>query len=288
MIPDPSLNMVSQFLRSLGGRTIVAQMRGDQTAKSLSILRADMNEQLGDKMNAVFTSDKYALRPADIDTEGYTWCAHLIPEEQVFLRGLPRWSFCVAGYLRGKIHKALVFEPHTGNFFVALAKRGAFEKAKRMHFSARKDLRTALLALHVSSVRDVSRDILVRRRHAEPALGKESVGEGDARKDPVSAAELSPPIALQLLGATGGFVNSGSWLLDFLDCAAGRLDIFYGMSLSPELIEVAELFVGQIGGMLESGDISHSGPTSLLVSNTYLFEELQELLFVPSPPSASV
>ena len=238
---DPTFNMMLRLLRGLGKRSIMAQLRGTELPSTLPNLRGHLIESLGIKIESSFPEDRYALSPNVIERQGYTWCFYPMPETEVFLRGLPRWCFCLAGYLRGQLHKALVFEPHTGNYYVARLKGGAYEKTRRIRFAANRDLAQALLTLH------------------SPLLARQGQ---------------------RLVGATGSMINSGSWLLDLLDCAAGRLDIFYGTSLQPELVQIAALFVSEIGGLAadEQGRPLPADANSLLATNTYLFDQARPLL----------
>ena len=238
---DPTFNMMLRLLRDAGKQAIVTQMRGSELHSTMPGFRARINTSFGTQIERVFPKDRYALRPDAIQRGGYTWCLYPVPEADAFLHGLPRWCLCLAGYLRGQLHRALVFEPHTGNYYTARFGGGAYERIRRMRFADNRQLDHALLALH----------------------------------SPISARP-----AQRLVGAMGPMINSGSWLLDLLDCASGRVDVFYGTAFQPALVRIAAFFVNEIGGLAADG---RGRPLSLrarslFAANGHLFEQARPFL----------
>ena len=118
---------------------------------------------------------------------------------------------------------------------------GAYERIRRMRFADNRQLDQALLALH----------------------------------SPISARPVQ-----RLVGAMGSMINSGSWLLDLLDCASGRMDVFYGTAFQPALVRIAAFFVNEIGGLAADG---RGRPLSLrarslFAANGHLFEQARPFL----------
>lgn len=140
-----------------------------------------------------------------------------------FLHGYPQYSVSIAALVDGKLAAGVVHDICRERSYTATRGGGAFEDGARMGVSAVTEPRLAL------------------------------VGTGF----PFKALQLLPQFLSQfaaVIGATSGVRRAGSAALDLADVAAGRLDAFWELHLSPWDIAAGALLIREAGGTITRPD----------------------------------
>jgi len=140
-----------------------------------------------------------------------------------FLHGYPQYAVSIAALVDGKLAAGVVHDICRKRTYTAARGGGAFEEGARIGVSAVTEPRLAL------------------------------VGTGF----PFKALQLLPLFLSQLaavLGATSGVRRAGSAALDLADVAAGRLDAFWELHLSPWDIAAGTLLIREAGGTITRPD----------------------------------
>ena len=136
-----------------------------------------------------------------------------------YLHGFPQFSISIALKHRDELLSAVVYDPLREELFTASRGDGAFLNERRIRVTARKGLDGALLGTGIPF-----RDL----RHIDAYLAM--------MKD--------------LVQDTAGIRRPGSAALDFAYVAAGRLDGFWELGLSPWDFAAGALLVKEAGGVV--------------------------------------
>ncbi len=140
-----------------------------------------------------------------------------------FLHGYPQYAVSIAAVVGGTIAAGVVHDICRNRTYHATRGGGAFEEGTRIGVSA----------------------------IAEPRLAL--VGTGF----PFKALQLLPQFLAQfaaVLGTTSGIRRAGSAALDLADVAAGRLDAFWELHLSPWDVAAGVLLIREAGGVVTRPD----------------------------------
>lgn len=166
------------------------------------------------------------------------WIIDPIDGTTNFIRGLPHFCISIAVQVDGVLEHAVVYDPVKDELFTADRDAGAALDGRRIRVSNTNRLRHALLATGFAYCK--SGDITTYL-----------------------------PTFNRLLSATGDIRRSGSAALDLAYVAAGRLDGFWELGLSPWDVAAGMLLVESAGGIvsdpfggdpLESGHIVAAAP----------------------------
>ena len=140
-----------------------------------------------------------------------------------FLHGYPQFAVSIAAQVDGKLAAGVIHDICRKRTYTAARGGGAYEEGTRLGVSAVTEPRLAL------------------------------VGTGF----PFKALHLLQQYLSQLaavLGATSGVRRAGSAALDLADLAAGRLDAFWELHLSPWDIAAGALLIREAGGVITRPD----------------------------------
>ena len=140
-----------------------------------------------------------------------------------FLHGYPQYAVSIAAQVDGKLAAGVVHDICRKRSYTAARGGGAYEEGTRLGVSAVTEPRLAL------------------------------VGTGF----PFKALQLLQQYLSQfaaVLGATSGIRRAGSAALDLADVAAGRLDAFWELHLSPWDIAAGALLIREAGGVITRPD----------------------------------
>ncbi len=169
----------------------------------------------------------------------YRWVIDPLDGTTNFIHGFPQYCVSIAVQYRSVISHAVVYDPARNELFTASRGHGAFLNDRRIRVSRCQRLKDAL------------------------------VGTGFPFRE-LSRLELYLRQLKTLIASTAGVRRAGAAALDLAYVAAGRLDAFWEMGLSPWdmaagalLIQEAGGLVGDFGGeagFLESGDIAAGAP----------------------------
>ncbi|HEU4401226.1 MAG TPA: inositol monophosphatase family protein [Candidatus Polarisedimenticolia bacterium] len=172
-------------------------------------------------------------------TVGYRWYIDPLDGTTNYIHGYPLFAVSIAVSDPQGMRAAAVYDPVRNEMFTAARGAGAFLNGE---------------PLRVSSVETLAQSLLVT------GIPFRSLGRLD---------EYIASFRAFVLGA-GGIRRDGSAALDLAYVAAGRLDGFWEMSLSPWDVAAGSLIVREAGGIvtdfqgragyLESGDIIAANP----------------------------
>ena len=140
-----------------------------------------------------------------------------------FLHGYPQYAVSIAAQVDGTLAAGVVHDICRKRSYTAARGGGAYEEGTRLGVSAVTEPRLAL------------------------------VGTGF----PFKALQLLQQYLSQfaaVLGATSGIRRAGSAALDLADVAAGRLDAFWELHLSPWDIAAGALLIREAGGVITRPD----------------------------------
>jgi myo-inositol-1(or 4)-monophosphatase len=177
------------------------------------------------------------------DTRGtsaeYRWVIDPLDGTTNFIHGFPQYAVSIAVQHRGATAHAVVYDPGKNELFTASKGRGAFVNDRRMRVSKCIKLKDAL------------------------------VGTGFPFKELGRIDQYMKQLRT-LMGGCAGVRRAGAAALDLAYVAAGRLDAFWEMGLSPWDMAAGALMIQEAGGLvgdlsgesnyLESGDIAAGTP----------------------------
>ncbi|MEG9861914.1 MAG: inositol monophosphatase family protein [Parvularculales bacterium] len=145
------------------------------------------------------------------------WVATPLDGAINFLHGIPAVAISIALEDEGECIAGVVYNPLTGELFRTERGVGAFLNNRRLRVSARNQLTEAIVAVHPPGTRSA-----------------------DFAPYTIQQATLAPKIS--------GLRQSGCPSLDLALLATGRLDGFWGYSLTPQAIAAGILLVREAGG----------------------------------------
>lgn len=150
-----------------------------------------------------------------------SWCWLVDPLDGTtnFLHGFPHFAVSIALAVEGKLSQAVVFQPVTGDLYVAGKGEGAFLNDRRLRVSKAERLERALVGTGFSKRKD---------------------------KDLGGFMALLQEVTL----ATSGVRRAGAASLDLAYVAAGRLDGYFEFHLNAWDIAAGALLVQEAGGLV--------------------------------------
>ena len=172
----------------------------------------------------------------------YRWVIDPLDGTTNFIHGFPQYCVSIALQHKDVLTQAVVYDPGKNELFTASRGRGAFLDDRRIRVSKCAHLKDAL------------------------------VGTGFPFKE-LGRLEIYLRQLRTLMGTCSGVRRAGSAALDLAYVAAGRLDAFWEMGLSPWDMAAGALLIQEAGGLtcdlegkadyLASGDIVAASPKVL-------------------------
>jgi myo-inositol-1(or 4)-monophosphatase len=157
----------------------------------------------------------------------YRWVIDPLDGTTNFIRGIPHYAVSLACLHRGRLEHAVIVDPVRREEFTASRGRGAQLNGRRMRVSKLVSLDGALLGTGIPF-----------KDHHDDRLGPYSK-------------------SMQVLaGQCAGIRRAGAASLDLAYVAAGRLDAFWEIGLSPWDIAAGALLVKEAGGLVADVDAS--------------------------------
>jgi myo-inositol-1(or 4)-monophosphatase len=179
----------------------------------------------------------------------YQWIIDPLDGTTNFLHGFPQYSVAIALLHKGVITQAVVFDPGRNDLFTATRGRGAHLNDQRMRVSRRAQLKSGLIGTglpfrqhdHLDAYLRMLRDVMVK---------------------------------------SGGVRRAGSAALDLAYVAAGRLDGFWELGLSPWDIAAGSLLITESGGLIGDleGNQTHMEIGHVVAGNPRVFGELLQVI----------
>jgi len=179
--------------------------------------------------------------------DDYTWVIDPLDGTTNFLHGFPQFAVSVACRHRGRAEIAVVFDPLRGELFTAERGAGTILDGRRLRVSQRMGLEGAL------------------------------IGTGFPYRE--NKKWLKPYLAMleRVMDASAGVRRPGAASLDLAYVAAGRLDGFWEVGLSPWDTAAGNLLIIEAGGRVgdfTGGEYRDGG--NLLVGTPRVFTALAE------------
>jgi myo-inositol-1(or 4)-monophosphatase len=181
--------------------------------------------------------------------DDYTWVIDPLDGTTNFLHGFPQFAVSVACRHRGRAEIGVVLDPLRGELFTAERGSGAQLDGRRLRVSQR------------------------------PGLDGALVGTGFPYRENRRWLKAYLAMLERVMDATAGVRRPGAASLDLAYVAAGRLDAFWEVGLSPWDTAAGILLITEAGGRvgtLAGGDYRDSG--HLLAGTPRVFAALAELL----------
>ncbi|RZP22551.1 MAG: inositol monophosphatase [Burkholderiaceae bacterium] len=195
------------------------------------------------------STDKENLEKKLTNDAEYTWLIDPIDGTKNFIHDFPFYSVSIGLLRRGRIHQAVVYDPHRDELFCASEGRGAYLNNKRIRVSSQEFLKSCLIATGFPT--------------------------GEKRVQAFYTEKLQI-----FLDAEVNFRRTGSAALDLCYVAAGRTDGFFEKGLKAWDMAAGSLMVKEAGGFV--GDFSnnqeylYSG--DVIAANPKLFPTILKIL----------
>ncbi|MGI8549224.1 MAG: inositol monophosphatase family protein [Dehalococcoidia bacterium] len=179
-------------------------------------------------------------------TSGVRWVIDPLDGTTNFISGYPSYAVSIGVEIDGDRVVGVVHNAATDETFWAAQGLGAYLDGRSIRVSARADLATALVG---------------------GGFGNDSVHRiGQA------------VVLARLLERVADIRRGGSAALDLCAVAAGRLDAFYELLLSPWDYAAADVIIREAGGMTSSLDGQRLGDGTVLAATPALLEPLRTVL----------
>ncbi len=161
----------------------------------------------------------------------YQWIIDPLDGTTNFLHGFPQYAVSIGLSVKGVITQAVIYEPTRNDLYTASRGHGAYLNDTRLRVS--------------------------KRMHLKPSL----IGTGFPFRE-VAHTDAYVGMLRDVMRSTAGVRRAGAASLDLAYVAAGRLDGFWELGLSPWDIAAGALLVTEAGGMI--GDLE--GNADFMVS----------------------
>ena len=178
----------------------------------------------------------------------FQWIIDPLDGTTNFIHGYPQYSVSIALRHRGVVTQAVIYDPTRNDLFTASRGRGAFLNDQRMRVSKRMYLQASL------------------------------IGTGFPFRQ-VEHVDIYLAILRDVMKNSAGVRRAGSAALDLAYVAAGRLDGFWEVGLSPWDTAAGNLLITEAGGRvgnLVGGEYRDGG--NLLAGTPRVFGALAELI----------
>jgi myo-inositol-1(or 4)-monophosphatase len=179
----------------------------------------------------------------------YQWIIDPLDGTTNFLHGFPQYAVSIALRHRDVTTQGVIYDPSRNDLFTATRGRGAFLNDQRMRVSKRTTLKSSLL------------------------------GTGFPFR---KMEDVEPYMAMlkYMLGHSTGVRRAGSATLDLAYVAAGRLDGFWEIGLSPWDIAAGALMITEAGGLVSdlAGENRYLDTGNIVGGSPKVFAELLKAL----------
>ena len=179
----------------------------------------------------------------------FTWIIDPLDGTTNFIHGLPQYAVSIAQTKNGVLEHAVVYDPNTNEMFTASRGAGAFLNDRRIRVSRRTRLNEALIG----------------------------TGFPFRQFDNVDAYLA---MFKELTQKTAGIRRPGAAALDLAYVAAGRLDGFWEMGLSPWDMAAGVLLIQEAGGLVSdlSGEGNHLTTGNVVAGTPKIFGQLLPII----------
>ncbi len=194
-------------------------------------------------------AEESGARSGQAGESEYTWIIDPLDGTTNFIHGFPQYAVSIGLRHKGVLAQGVVYDPTKNELFTATRGRGAYLNERRMRVSKRSQLNEAL------------------------------IGTGFPFRD---FADLDEYMAMfrELTARTAGLRRAGAAALDIAYVAAGRLDGFWEMGLSPWDMAAGALMVQEAGGLVGDfrGDADYLASGRVICGNPKIFAQLVQAI----------
>jgi len=179
----------------------------------------------------------------------YTWIIDPLDGTTNFIHGFPQYSVSIAVRQKGVLVHGVIFDPVKNELFTASRGKGAYMNDRRMRVSGRDGLKQSL------------------------------IGTGFPFRELAYFDEYMAMFR-SVTRETAGIRRAGSAALDLAYVAAGRLDGFWEIGLSPWDIAAGGLMIQEAGGLIStlSGDTEYLESGDIVCGSPKVFTPLLQLV----------
>lgn len=217
IINRASLDRSALEVRAKGKNDFVTQVDRAAEAAIVDVLRKAYPD------HAILGEESGNLPPAGAAKADYLWIIDPLDGTTNFIHGFPQFCVSIAVQYRGATAHGVVYDPGRNELFTASKGRGAFLDDRRIRVTRCAQLTDALVGTGFP-FREVGRiDLYLRQLRA-------------------------------MMEGTAGVRRAGAAALDLAYVAAGRLDAFWELGLSPWDMAAGALMILEAGGLV--GDLS--------------------------------
>ena len=198
--------------------------------------------------HAILAEESGATAGSQGESE-YTWIIDPLDGTTNFIHGFPQYAVSIALRHKGVLAQAVIYDPTKDELFTGTRGRGAFLNDRRMRVSKRAQLADAL------------------------------IGTGFPFRDFETLDEYIGMFRA-LTARTAGLRRAGSAALDIAYVAAGRLDGFWEMGLSPWDMAAGALLVQESGGLVGDfrGEPGYLDSGRIVCGNPKIFAQMLQII----------
>jgi len=190
----------------------------------------------------------HAILAEESGTHGrseYTWIIDPLDGTTNFIHGFPQYAVSIAVRHKGLLAHGVIYDPCKNELFTASRGRGAFANDHRIRVSK------------------------------EPHLRDSLIGTGFPFRDFTGLEEYMAMLR-EVISKTAGVRRAGAAALDLAYVAAGRLDGFWEVGLSPWDMAAGALLIQEAGGLVAglSGESDYLETGRIVGGNPKIFVQL--------------
>ena len=194
-------------------------------------------------------AEETGARAGQAGESEYTWIIDPLDGTTNFIHGFPQYAVSIGLRHKGVLQQGVVYDPAKNELFTASRGRGAFLNERRIRVSKRAQLNEAL------------------------------IGTGFPFRDLAGLDEYLSMFR-EITARTAGIRRAGAAALDIAYVAAGRLDGFWEMGLSPWDMAAGALLVQEAGGLVGDfhGDQGYLESGRVICGNPKIFGQVVQIV----------
>jgi myo-inositol-1(or 4)-monophosphatase len=198
--------------------------------------------------HAILAEESGATAGQTGDSE-YTWIIDPLDGTTNFIHGFPQYAVSIGLQHKGILVQGVIYDPTKNELFTATRGRGAYLNERRIRVSKRTQLDEAL------------------------------IGTGFPFREIENLDEYLGMFR-EITARTAGVRRAGAAALDIAYVAAGRLDGFWEIGLSPWDMAAGALLVQEAGGLVGDfrGDAGYLGSGRIVCGNPKIFAQLVHII----------
>jgi myo-inositol-1(or 4)-monophosphatase len=246
--------IIVRSLERLGSIQVIEKQRNDFVTEVDRLAEIEIIKTL----RKAFPDHKIIAEESGISEgrEDYIWIIDPLDGTTNYIHGIPHFAVSIAMQYKGKLEHGLIYDPIRDELFVGSRGEGARLNDRRMRVSQQLKLEASL------------------------------IGTGFPFKTPEN---IEPYIRAfeTLLTKTIGLRRAGSAALDLAYVAAGRLDGFWELGLSPWDMAAGALLIKEAGGMVgdTTGGENYLATGDIVAGNPRIFKALLQVVHSTTPPN---